>query len=260
VWGYTTEDYFFLFCTGIKPRNVLDVIKNLELTKMELSLQKKIAIKEINQEMKNFEEAFFQKVWEGTPYELSPLGDIDGINRITTNIMLDCKTEILKNNVYFYYDNCKIKTINHITFPSKLKSKVKLRRRRYMSFNHKRYDVFYFTGGVEFMYLLERILLKENPGRHIQLSEKKQNSAIIIEQGVVYPDTIQISDKKEKILKEIKHEISRICDDFTDRALNELQSLYFYSLPWKRRIDFLSRITDEALLEVVHDLKKYRDD
>jgi len=108
------------------------------------------------------------------------------------------------------------------------------------------------------MYLLERILRLRNPDRYIKLSEKKDLSAFIIEKGTIFPNTKDLIRLIEYSQKQIWHDIILISNNFYNRAINELESIYFYNLSWQQRIKNFSNVTNFNFIRLYEKIESFR--
>lgn len=246
VKGHTTEDYVILFACHISPREMKRVLESMVLSVEEVEIEKKILVREIERERHKEEEFFFKFVWEGTQYEKSPLGEIQSVGAIGLDRLEDLRKRL--QQLFFFTGDSGVDIIPPLPAGGMPAGTLALHRKKSARFDDKEYDIYYFSGEVEAMYLLERILKPLNPRHHVQLSEKKIESALIVEKGARFPGRGEISSGREEALRQIDRELAAIRGNFEERALNELESVYFYHTPWSDRIDRLFQTTDNRLL------------
>jgi hypothetical protein len=270
--GYTTEDYVIMFLPGIPLKKIMETLQGMSIGQRELESHKRILIKEIERESANEQEAFFRFVWHGTGsgYEKSPLGTVEDVHTITVDMLEELRREILKKQLFFYSNSTGLETLNASesenmtdtrvdTLPSSFPGiNVTWRRDKTYQVKGKTrcYNICYFNSHIEAFYLLQQILKALNPGKHIQLSEKKRMSALIIEAGVQFPTANNIEPLREQTLRELDLDLSEIKENFRERALNELESCYFYGKSWQERIRQLFQTTDRQLLSMVREITK----
>jgi hypothetical protein len=266
ITGHTTEDYVILFCYGLTPADVMDGLVCLRrpfgeslfekssaktFAKLSdlLSYHKKRLREEIEEEQANREELFFRFVWRGTGYEKSPLGTPSGIDAINIDVLERFCQGLLKKEIYFYTLEKGVQIFNGpaggVREPEPGSEPVKCLTGK--AYENTDYDIYYFKGDIERLYLLARILKHLNPGRHIQLSEKKNMTALIVETGSVFPSRDNIGNLREQALAGIKEDIAEIQTNFSERALNELESMYYRGIKWQERIERLIQVTDHRL-------------
>lgn len=260
ISGHTTEDYVILFGTNLTPQDLMTFMREMSFTREETISEKEILIREIKGKRRSKEESFFKFAWKDTVYEKSPLGEKDMVNAVTTAHLEDFKSLVLKRPLYFYTRAFGLEIRNNPHETTKpggtdnLEKHFNILRKRGGRYKRKWYDIFYFDGQVEEMYVLERGLKLMNPGLHIQLSEKKRESALIVERGTRFPAEPDINSFREKALQEIKKEVAGIKENFSEQALNELESIYFYNKGWSERLARLFQTTDSQLLAMVKSL------
>lgn len=102
---------------------------------------------------------------------------------------------------------------------------------------------------------IEKIFRFKNPQKYIQLTEKREMSALIIEKGCIFPKDYEINPLKVNALVEIKKEIERIRNNFLERALNELESIYFYNKSWVERIDKLLHTSSGDIINIMNKIE-----
>jgi len=265
--GYTTEDYVILFCLGIPSSKMAAELQRMTIEEEELEYHKRMLIKEIQRESVNEEEAFFRFVWQDTAfgYEKSPLGTVEEVNAISRDMLEAVRQEIMKKQLFFYSFPAGLETINLSSEvninPNRIHGaepgRVTCRRNKIYQGNGAAgcYSIFYFNRCIEAFYLLERILRELNPGKHIQLSEKKRMSALIVEADADFPTRRNIGFLREKALDTLNRDLDDIRANINERALNELESAYFHGKSWQQRITELNKITDRQLLKMVGKLK-----
>jgi len=262
--AHTTEDYVFI--TGIiTPQQVMDEFYRLKFDEESLNLQKNCLTDEIIRESPNFREFFFSFAWEGTNYEKSPLGIIEELNPITPDVMETFKQELLMKPVYFYTRDKGIETVENTSCITRQEKEslpfilpVPFTWRRDKVFRGVSYDIFYIDRDIEVFYLIERVLKLVNPSKHIQLSEKRKMSALILESGTCMPKQGDIEFLRKKVLEGINEDIESIGKHFRERAVNELESIYFYNKKWEERINELFGVTGTRLSQVFGSLSNDR--
>jgi hypothetical protein len=217
-------------------------------------LEKMLIQEEVKGNNSNDSENFFRKVWKDTIYMASPLGDMASIERITREDMIRFKERILRDQIYCYdsYENVTI--INNEN--SKMKN-IYPQGFIYLGstqiiFKKKSYEIFYFEGRPERLYLLERILKIKNPDKLTQLNEKKKRCALILESKSNFPENEnEISNLMPGALSSIMEDVSSIKSNFSERAINELESAFFYGDRWKNRIDTLLSTQSHEILNII---------
>lgn len=249
--GHTTEDYIILFCNGITPEEIMETLFRMRFTGDEVARHKRILIKEIEMESTNDEEAFFRFVWLGSDYEKSPLGTVSDAASITPSMLEKTRLELLEKSLFFYGSETGVEIFNgnpQVPLHTPASTITWLRNK---TFRERHYDICYVNRRVEAYYLLTRILKDLNPDKHIQLSEKKDMSAFILETGTRFPTGRNISPLREKALKQIESDLYGIRSNTDERALNELESIYFYGKRWQERIGELFKTTDRELSKLL---------
>jgi hypothetical protein len=238
-------------------------MREMSFSREEIISEKEILTREIKEKQRGEEELFFKFAWKDTDYEKSPLGEVDIIKVVTAAHLEDFKSRVLKGPLYFYTRGPGLEIRNNPHEPTKPggtdipEKNFNILRKRGGRYNRKWYDIFYFNGHIEEMYVLERGLKLMNPGLHIQLSEKKRESALIVERGTRFPAGAGITSFREKALREIEKEVADIKENFAEQALNELESIYFYHKRWSERLERLFQTTDGRLLAMVKSLTGY---
>lgn len=254
VTGHTTEDYIILFCTSLTPETIIQTMRAIRFDDALLE-KRKLGLKhEIEIESSREEEYFFRFAWAGTPYEKSPLGTIEQVDIITVDTLDIFRRRLLLKNFFFYSPGSTVKILNPSTpkpLPPDPVPPIPIAWHRDKTFQGKQYDICYFNRHIEEFYLLERMLKSLNPQMHIQLSEKKLMSALIMEQGTRFPTAQQVESLKPVVLSEIVREVSAIKSNLMESALNRLESMFFYNLPWSRRIQRIHQTSNGQLLELV---------
>lgn len=263
--GYTTEDYVLLFCSGISPPEIAALLQRMSIEEGEAEYHKGALIQEIQRESANEEEAFFRFVWQDMDpgYEKSPLGTVEEVGAVTREMLEAVRQGLMKKQLFFYSPFAGLERINpayeaNINRHSGRGGQITRRENRTYQGNGttRRYSIYYFNGCIEVFYLLERILRQLNPGKHIQLSEKKRMSALIVEADADFPTGRNTGFLRRRALDALKRELEGISANINERALNELESAYFYGKSWEQRIVGLNKTTDRQLLAVVEKLKK----
>ena len=263
VHAHTTEDYVILFCSHYTTENIVQTLKGMNFEEIEVEDQKKQLKDEIEREALNREEFFFRFVWESGEYEKSPLGAVAGINTITGAILDDFRRQLLCQNIFFYSRGNGVEIVNLATMeigPASgrlLSFPVAQTWRKSKIFQGKAYDIYFFDRDIEAFYLLEWVLKELNPARHIQLSEKKWMSALILEKGTEFPSTENIGFLIETAFAGISRDLADIKANFREQAVNELESVYFYGRQWGERVARLFRTTGDNLLELVQQIRSF---
>lgn len=249
--GHTTEDYVILSCKGITSREIINTLQQMKFKGEEVDRHKGVLIKEIERESVNDEEAFFRFLWQNTSYEKSPLGTVEDVAIITSGMLETMRLELLEKPLFFYSDaaDLEISNGNGQSPPSMPVLNISWLRNK--TFRDRSYDICYFNRSIEAYYLLTRILKDLNPDKHIQLSEKKDVSALILETGTRFPTSSNIDSLRENACREIGSDLSEIRSNIAERALNELESVYFYGKRWQRRIRQLFQTGDRQLLNLL---------
>ena len=230
------------------------LFSRMKFTRDEVARHKGILIREIERESTNDEEAFFRFVWSGSDYQKSPLGIVEDVAAITPPMLETKKSEILKNSLFFYSQDAGLEIINEIGRLSRTTPLPNITWLRNKRFRNRRCNICYTDRRIEAFCLLTRVLKELNPGRQIQLSEKKNISALILETGTKFPTGRFMRPLRQNALKKIEVDISGIKSNIAERALNELESFYFYGKRWQERIGELFKTTELELLHLVREL------
>lgn len=254
--GFTAEDYIFLYFREFSPDAILDRLKNMDFSKIDLTMEKRVLSYEFERERNNEEEDFFKKIWAGTCYEKSPLGDVPEIEKKTTTTDLMGLHEKVMNNPQFFYEKEKGLTIidNSMSTTNMMSKEFLLTGKSSVSDDGRALTVCYFEGNIEPLFIIEKYIKERNPGKVVQVSEKKEMAALIIEEGCSFPAEDNISTIKKYILMQLKEDIKVIRRNFVDTALNELESIYFYGIPWQERLDYLDKLPEEQILKTVREI------
>lgn len=248
--GYTTEDYVIIFSANVNSAEVMQILRKMSFEKEEIGYHKQILLQEIERKSVNGEEAFFSFVWQGTVYEKSPLGTAAEVKMVTPAMLEDLREEILKQRLFFYNPAAGLEIVNGHRYRPHPRPGFDIPRSRSKTFRGKHYDIFYFENCVESCYLLVKILKNLNPGKHIQLSEKKEMSALILEKGTTFPGKHNIEPLRKEARQQLDRDISEIKANKNEIALNELESFYFYGKHWQDRIAELDKTEDRQLLDL----------
>lgn len=256
IIGYTTEDYVILFCSHLNFEKFINTLERFKLEPYELKWHKEILIREIEKKRFEKEEEFFRLVWGNTNYENSPLGNIDEIKTITVKDIDNLNSQVQKTVIFYFSRGTGLKTFNKTGVGEKILD-LNIHLCKSLTYRNKSYNIIYFNGQLEKMILLSKIIRDLNKTKHIQLIEKKALNAFIIEKGTCLPDAYNIADLRESAIKGIENEIKEINRNFNERALNELESIYFYGESWSERISNLFKTSDEQLLKIVKILDRY---
>lgn len=246
VFGHTSEDYIVLFCRGLDHRDVTESLRQMTFQPGEVQRHKQMLIKEIERESLNSEEAFFSFLWQGTPYEKSPLGTIKNVRKISPAMLESFRWQITEKPLFFYDSRSGLKTVNPgpAAAPGLLLGLQPRRDAVYRNGAAERHmDIFYFNDSIEALHLLVKALKILNPDKQIQLSEKKRAGAFVMEKGVRFPTGAVLPPLRRQALEALQNEAAAIKKNPEDRALNELESIYFYGKSWQERMDELSRTT-----------------
>jgi hypothetical protein len=234
----------------------MQVLRKMSFEKEEIDDHKETLLHEIERKSANGEEVFFSFVWQGTAYEKSPLGTAAGVNTVTAGMLEDLREEILKRQLFFYNHASGLEIINGHRYKPPPRPGFDIPRSRSKTFQGKHYDICYFENCSAPCHLLVRILKNLNPGKHIQLSEKKEMSALILETGTTFPGKHNIGPLRKEARQQLDRDISEIKANKNEIALNELESFYFYGKPWQDRIAELDRTGDQQLLDLTAKLSR----
>jgi len=253
-YGLTTEDYFIIFTSNLSHLEMVENLKKMVFDNAELGIEKEFLIKEIEKKKNNPGEIFFRNIWRDFKYSKSPLGKKQDIQRVSILDILNLKNKIIKTG--FISTNEKSQIISFKEFKCGYNYKCAeitfIKKKAY-----KNYSIIFFKNAIEYMYLLERILRQKNPNKHIQLSEKKDISAFIMEKGIIFPNIKELIKLKEYSQKQIWNELNLIALNFYNRAINELESYYYYNLSWQQRINCFLNITNFNLIEIQEKIKSF---
>lgn len=260
VVGYTTEDYMIFICNELSPIGFVEQINRMVPTKEEILLEKMLIIEEIKSSNPIDSEVFFKKVWWDTGYANSPLGSLDGINKIDHKTLERFKKELLKNHIYCY-DSCGEVTIINDDISNVHNSNPReftFLGSTEITFKKNNYENLYFKGEIDRLYLVERILKIKNPGKLIQLSEKRIRCALVLDSKTNFPANEQETRGLMSVaVKGILKDIEDIKSVFNDRAINELESAFFYGERWENRVERLSKIQCHEILNLLNELNSH---
>ncbi|MBE0461276.1 MAG: hypothetical protein IBX60_06550 [Candidatus Aminicenantes bacterium] len=156
--------------------------------------------------------------------------------------------------LYFFKRNGSVIIFNRSSNKKRKYMGLKITHRKH-EFKKRFYDVYYFNGESEKLFLLKNMLQLVNSKKHIQLTEKREMSALIIEKGCIFPKDYEINPLKVNALVEMKKEIERIRNNFLERALNELESIYFYNKSWVERIDKLLHTSSDDIINIMNKIE-----
>ena len=255
--GQTVEDYIMLLCDGIELETFLDILNDLRFNDDIVNTEKEMIRSELKFRGRGYNEIFFRKVWENTDYEKSPLGDLMTLSDIGIRELETLKRKILRNKIL----NFSKKSGINIGNPCKENDSIKkadmsfLRSKHLLCFE-KEYKILFFDKIKEEVFVLVQVLKILNPNKHIQISEKLTESALIIENDCMYPKFQEIKELKKEAMRIITNEIAEIKESFYYLSINELESRFFYNKSWKTRIKLLRKTNDRALFNVLSDIRE----
>jgi len=265
IAGHTTEDYILLSSSGLEPADYIETLQYMELREDEVERNKKGLIKEILREASNPREEFFRKVWAGTPYEHSPLGTPDAVQSITPSLLDSFRLRLLKKTHYFFTRDNGIEVhepTQEIPEESTGIHEFTGIKHREMTFRDREFDIYYLGNiirecdcSIEALYMLERLMQMQNPGKQIQISEKKDKCALILEKGILFPKVDSIGSLWEPARRQIAGDVDSISAEFQERALNQLESRFFYGRRWESRIRRLNTLIPLQITELIRQMK-----
>ncbi len=257
ITGHTTEDYIVLFSFNFFPEEFFALMNGMSFEAENTEQEKDVLIREIEREEHNEEEGFFKFVWSGTNYEKSPLGTIEAARGITPEILEEFRLKVVDMPLFFYKNHVEdgLEIINPEAFSCTPPEDFTIYQRFEGAFDDRNYRIFYFTGWVEQMFLLKYILDVKNPELRIHVSEKKKSSAFIVEEGVIWPSAEEIDELRTQACDAIKKDEEQIKSYFPERALNELESVFFYNKRWPLRIQSALGTPTSQLLKILEKLK-----
>jgi hypothetical protein len=268
IAGYTTEDYILLSSNDLEPADYIETIHRMTFPEDDVERNKNGLLKEIHREASKKREEFFRKIWDGTPYEKSPLGTPRDVQSITPAEIESFRNRLLEKVHFFFtrnngmerYEPEKGITIESEDNPASLE--VTGIKKKTMTFQGQGYNIYYvkndnhrIEGSSEVLYLLVRLLQLQNPGKRIQISEKKAGAALILENGSLLPAVDTIHALWEPARRQIARDVESIASNFRERALNQLESNYFYGRTWESRIRRLYKLTPLQVTELLRQMK-----
>jgi hypothetical protein len=258
IWGITREDYILLFMNQYSEKQIINLIQNLEISEEEVDRVRRIISQEIVQEYTAEEEINGRKIWQATVYEKSPLGTLEDLNKIKREHIEKVKRTILTKYLFFY------KEAAHISRQTGAKNAIRsvcpglgIVRTRKLGILKNMFNAFYFHQCPNELYMLKEIMKIFNPGRCILLSEKRKMAAFLIDQCCKFPDAHQIPSLKKNAIDVLYNEIEEIKSNFINRALNELETLYFRNLCWEHRILKTIHSTDTSIVNLMNKMKDH---
>ncbi len=260
VTGHTTEDYIVFFAMNVSPEEFVTLMDGMSFEPENTEEEKDILIREIEREQHNFEEGLFKFVWSDSNYEKSPLGTIEEAKGITPEILEDFRLKVMDMPLFFYRQNLEdgLDIVNPEAFTCECPDDFNIYQRREGVFDEVNYRIFYFTGWVEQMYLFSYILKVKNPedaDLRIHVSEKKKSTALIVKDDIIWPSADEIDSLRKKACKAIEKDVEQIKSNFPERALNELESVYFYDKRWLPRIQSALETKTAQLLQIIEQLQ-----
>lgn len=254
VGGHTTEDYVILYCRKLYLTRIINTLKKIHVTSDELEFEKKKISFEIEDKSFMKAESFFRFVWQGTCYEKSPLGTADEVKRVSVKDIKDLWYQLLDKRWFFFSQEKGMEIVNKRIPIKKKETKQNIWLKKECIYRDKFYHIAYFSSRTEEMYLLGIILQALNPDNHIQLSEKRDQSALIMEKGTIFPCKLNITSLREAAIREVEELIIEIKNNFYEIALNELESHYFYDKPWSVRLETLKKTSEKQILDIIEEL------
>ncbi|MBE3140297.1 MAG: insulinase family protein [Thermoplasmata archaeon] len=250
--GCTTEDYIFFFSNESSYGRVLDLVQNQWLNRSELEIAKRSVVAEIRRKRRETGEIFFSKVWSGTPYENSPMGTIRSIKSISLDSIKRYLEDLSRKPVYVLTQGNRVLIHGDPSnVHNEARNKLKISRTGRFNYKGNSYRTIYFTNDNETLFLIEHMLFQNNPKKLIQLCEKKSMSALILEEGIVFPKIDELQILKKGALKEIRNIFRKTESNFIERALNRLESMYFQNVPWEKRMKYLFQLPNDQLFNTM---------
>jgi len=243
--GFTTEDYIMFFFEKMHPGYFISRLKKLGFNKEIIESEKERIKEEIYKKKLDNEERFFKIIWQNTIYSKSPIGNVADVNKISVKDLEKLRKEILKMPLYFFKRNGSVIIFRRSSNKKRKEIEIKITHRKH-EFKKRFYDVYYFNGESEKLFLLKNMLQLVNSNKHIQLSEKKKMSALIIERGSCFMNKSDFAKLRETAIREIATNLDRM--NFYEKAIKELESIYFYRETWSKRVNKIFKINDEDLL------------
>jgi len=259
VSGFTREDYIIILIAKINLKDLLTLTRNIKIEQEILTKEKDLVLNEIQHKKNSEAELFFNEVWRDTKYSHSPLGNISDLKNITIKDIVLFKEKILNGPIFLYSKNEGLSVHNKKSHKEQGYSKLRiLKQKRRIFFRNNHYIVTYCKGEPGIIYLASRIISLFNPNSHIQVSEKKDLCALIMEEETKIPTGQDIYKLIPESLLRINEEVKGITNDFREVAINELESYYFYKKPWTLRIQQLASINEIQIVSLLNQLKNIR--
>jgi len=250
--GFTTEDYIMFFFEKMYPGYFIGRLKKLGFNKEIIESEKEKIKEEIYEKKLDNEERFFKIIWQNTIYSKSPIGNVTDVNKISVKDLEKLRKEILKMPLYFFKRNGSVIIFNRSSNKKRKYMGLKITHRKH-EFKKRFYDVYYFNGESEKLFLLKNMLQSVNSKKHIQLSEKKKMSALIIERGSRFLNKSDFAKLRETAIREITKKSDRM--NFYEKAIKELESIYFYNKSWVERIDKLLHTSSDDIINIMNKIE-----
>ena len=270
LMGFTNEDYIILFGKKFNAQNLIDTLREMTFTDEPVERTKMGLIKEINAESAKQEEHFFKEIWSGSMYQKSPLGRIPQVEKVSCNDLEVLRSQLMSRQIYIYFLSKGVEVCNSsinsgqnenaVSPPSPLPSPLPttFTWRRNIRFGQRQYHIYYFNRDIESFYLISRVLQFYNPEKHIQLSEKKYMSALIIQNGTEFPGPdVALEKVFEDVFIQMDEEIISIQQNFKELAMNCLESIYFYGVSWEERIQRMKSVSPSQIAKLLNEIKAF---
>lgn len=254
--AFTTEDYMFFLGQGISDKK--GIFKRLKKMQFENEIVDE-EMKIIKNEIKSQSDNLFNYIWEGTKYENHPIGIFEANIKNVRNHLNFIKNDIEMDNIFYFPIEAKDDNIFNRRRKRKHYDEFINIWTKIINRDQKLFYVYYFDISSDILFLIEEILSLFNKNEFIQYSDKRYLSALIVEKGTIFPQPSQISNILECAKNELNLKIKRIKRAFFSKALNELESLFFYERRWEDRINRCLSVNESEVEKILEILKNHNE-
>ena len=258
LFGYTTEDYILIFCQGVDRGDFIKGLKSMKQVPGELLKEQNSVIREIEEKGAQPGEIFFREVWTGTRYEKSPQGTKESITDITFKDITDLKEYILENNIYSFSVTRGI----YVSTSSSLisRQKEKLPANKSFRYRESNYIVHFASDHIKQWQIIEKILQLKNPTFHIQLSQKKEMAALVLEKGCNIPYDSELNFYFDRAVSALLEDFRLLEKKKVQLGVAELRNIYFYNQKWSDYVLLLPKVPKEAIKKKIETLRNHETD
>ncbi len=236
--GFTSEDYVLANFYNSTVDDVLRLLDDLIFSDSNILMEKEIILNEIQQERLSTSELFFRKLWKGTAYENSPLGSPDFLSSIAFNDLINYKYKVTSSVKYLFTsaNDGSVSKIENTSWKNTIMNKSVSRDTKHrFDFEENQYIDIEIKNESEILYLIKEIISIFNPGKLVSIFEKKNIRSFVLEASCILPYREEFEKLLPAATRNIKTQLTEIENQFQDRALNELESVYYKNKKWSER-------------------------